>query len=202
MGQSLVFDNRDSALNPTQGWYSWLDAEVAGLGGDAKYVSGRAGTSAYYSLRPRWILEVTGEGGAIEGYSGDEPTIAERYYLGGYTMRGFARGGLGPRDLSTDDALGGKYFARGTVELTMPTPAPKEYAIKAHVFTDIGTLWGLDEGAGDANIVDESSLRASVGVGASWDSPMGPLRVDFATAVAKEDYDETEVFRFSFGKQF
>ncbi|HBH25784.1 MAG TPA: outer membrane protein assembly factor BamA, partial [Rhodospirillaceae bacterium] len=171
LAQTLTFDNRDSTLSPTEGWRSWIDIEVSGLGGDAQFVSARAGTTAYYSLRPQWILEVTGEGGAIEGYGGDTPTIAERFYLGGYNMRGFSKGGLGPRDLSTDDALGGKYFARGTVELSIPTPAPKEYAIKAHVFTDFGTLWGLDDGAGDPDIVDDKSLRASVGVGASWDSP-------------------------------
>ncbi len=200
-----TYDARDSRLRPTEGFWYWLDMEVAGIGGDAEYVSGQTGATGYYSIMPDWIVAVTGEGGAIEGYNDDEPNIAERYYMGGRNMRGFERGGLGPRDLSTDDALGGKYFLRSTVELTTPMPLfPEEYGIRGHVFTDAGTLWGLDDGqgAGDPNVVDDLNWRASVGVGLSWDSPMGPIRVDLAEAVVKEDYDKDEVFRFSFGSSF
>lgn len=202
ISQRLTYDRRDSRINPTEGWYYWLDAEVAGIGGDAKYVSGTTGASLYHSIVPEWVVALTGEGGAIEGYNDDTPTIAERFYMGGYKARGFKKGGLGPRDLSTDDALGGKYFMRSTVELTMPIGG-NSYGLKGHVFSDAGTLWGLDAPeSSDPNIVDDLEWRASVGVGLSWDSPIGPVRVDVADAVVKEDYDKTESFRFSFGSSF
>jgi outer membrane protein insertion porin family len=68
------------------------------------------------------------------------------------------------------------------------------------VFTDVGYLTEVDEtGPG---IQDEPSLRASIGTGVTWSSPFGPIRVDFAHAILKEDFDETEFFRFNFGTRF
>ena len=84
--------------------------------------------------------------------------------------------------------------------MSFPVGLPEEMGILGHGFTDFGTLWGIDETGSD--IVDESSLRASVGLGLSWRSPFGPVRVDVATPVAKEDYDEKEIFRFNFGTRF
>jgi outer membrane protein insertion porin family len=73
--------------------------------------------------------------------------------------------------------------------------------IKGHGFTDIGSLWGLDDNAG-VNVVDESSLRAAAGVGVSWKSPLGPVRVDLSKPYLSESYDKDEVFRFNFGTRF
>ena len=204
ISQRAVYDKRDVRINTTEGWYYWLDTDLAGIGGDAQYVSAKTGATFYHSIRPSWIVSLTGEGGIVEGYGGDIPNIAERFYVGGNNMRGFERGGLGPRDLSTDDALGGKYFMRSSLELTMPTFMPKEYGLRAHLFSDAGTLWGLDDGDGgdDPNVVSDLKWRASVGFGISWDSPMGPIRMDITNAFLKEDYDKTESFRFGFGTRF
>ena len=68
------------------------------------------------------------------------------------------------------------------------------------MFTDFGTLWNLDDSG--PNIEDESSLRATAGIGVSWRSPFGPLRMDVAVPYLKEDYDQEEVFRFNFGTRF
>lgn len=126
--------------------------------------------------------------------------INERFFIGGSSLRGFAKAGIGPRDTSTDDALGGNYFYRGSVETSFPVGLPEEIGILGHGFTDFGSLWDLDETGTD--IVDESSVRASVGLGLSWRSPFGPVRVDLAAPVLKEDYDEKEIFRFNFGTRF
>ena len=77
---------------------------------------------------------------------------------------------------------------------------PEELGIAGHAFTDIGSLFELDESGVD--IFDESSLRAAAGVGISWRSPLGPVRVDFAQPFVQEDFDEEEKFRFSFGTRF
>jgi outer membrane protein insertion porin family len=68
------------------------------------------------------------------------------------------------------------------------------------VFADFGTLTGIDES--DPAIVDSGSIRSSVGIGFLWDSPFGPVRVDVAQPITKEEYDETERFSFSFGTRF
>ena len=196
----LTYDNRDSTLFPTEGWYLWLDNEVAGLGGNAKYVSGKTGANYYFPLADQWIMNFLGEVGAIRGFSDADVEINERFFLGGNTLRGFEQAGVGPRDIVSDDSLGGNYFYRGSVESSFPLGLPEELGILGHAFSDFGTLWNLDDSGPE--IVDESSLRASVGLGLSWRSPFGPVRVDLAAPVAKEDFDETESFRFNFGTRF
>jgi outer membrane protein insertion porin family len=201
IGQRLTFDDRDSTLFPTEGLYSWLDTAVAGLGGDAKHVSGKLGGVYYYPVYEKSVIfSLLGEAGAIGGYSDEDVKINERYYLGGNTLRGFERSGIGPRDRTTDDALGGNMYYRGSAELTFPIGLPEEYGVSGHTFTDFGSLWELDDtGPG---IVDKDSIRAAAGLGISWRSGFGPIRVDVAFPIAKEDFDKEEAFRFSFGTRF
>jgi len=202
LSQRLVFDSRDSVLTPTEGFMFWLDTELAGLGGDAQYVSGRTGGSYFYPIADQWILNILGETGAIGAY-GDEDNnvqINERYFLGNNTFRGFERSGIGPRDAATGDALGGNFFYRATTELQFPLGLPEELGISGHIFNDVGTLWDIDDpGAG---ALDIDSLRASAGVAVSWRSPFGPLRLNFSQPYLSEDFDEEEVFQFSFGTRF
>lgn len=200
ISQRLTYDSRDSTLFPTDGWLYWLDTEVSGLGGDSKYVSGKTGATYYYPLADQWVLNILGEVGAMTGYGDTDVEINERFFLGGSTLRGFERAGVGPRDLDTDDSLGGNYFYRGSVETSFPLGLPKELGILGHAFSDFGSIWELDETG--VEIADENSIRASVGVGLSWRSPFGPLRVDLAMPVVDEDFDEEENFRFNFGTRF
>lgn len=201
ISQRLTYDDRDSRLFPADGLYSWLDLEYAGLGGDANFVSGDIGSSYYIPFyEKKVVLNFMGEVGAIYGVGDDDVQINERYMLGGNNFRGFERGGLGPRDAATDDALGGNYYYRGTVELSFPLGLPEEYGVAGHLFNDVGSLWGIDEQGG--GILDENSFRSAAGLGLSWRSPMGPIRVDLAFPYVKEDFDKEENFRFSFGTRF
>lgn len=201
LSQEISYDSRDSIIFPTEGLYSWFDTEFAGLGGDAQYISGKLGASYYEPLADWLVLNLAAEGGAIEGWGDEGVAINERYFLGGTTLRGFQRAGVGPRDTATDDALGGNYFYRGTAELSFPVGFPEEMGVKGHAFTDVGSLWGLDNVSG-GNVEDSASIRAAAGVGLSWRSPMGPIRIDLSKAYLKEDYDDEQVFRFNFGTRF
>ncbi|HNQ92691.1 MAG TPA: outer membrane protein assembly factor BamA [Alphaproteobacteria bacterium] len=200
VSQRLTYEDLDSRLYPTDGISLWLDTELAGLGGDAKYVSGKLGGSYYIPIAKNWIFNVLGETGIVAAYSDSDVKINERYFLGGNTFRGFERAGVGPRDLGTDDSLGGNQFYRGTAELTFPLGLPDDLGVSGHAFTDVGSLWGLDESG--SGIVDENSLRASAGLGMTWISPMGPVRIDLSKPYLKEDYDVEQVFKFSFGTRF
>ncbi len=200
ISQRLFYDTRDSQIMTTSGLTYWLDAEVAGLGGDAQYVSGKTGASYYYPLSDQWIVNLLGETGAIGAYGDSDVEINERYFLGGSSLRGFERSGVGPRDRLTKDALGGNFFYRSSLEMSFPVGLPKELGIRGHAFHDVGSLFDIDETGVD--ILDESSIRASAGIGLSWRSPFGPIRVDLAVPYQKEDYDEEENFRFDFGTRF
>lgn len=129
-------------------------------------------------------------------------------------------------------SLGGNAYAIGTAEILIPTPLPEEYGIRISLFTDFGAVGLVDDGAKRLNdpafadlllgnnsplpnlnfdgeggidilpIQDDFSLRASAGVSVSWNSPFGPVRFDFAEVLMKEEYDQTEGFRFSAGTNF
>lgn len=200
VSQRVTYDSRDSKLFPTDGWLLWVDAEVAGLGGDTKYVSGKTGASYFYPIADQWVVNLLAETGAIEGYGDEDVEINDRFFMGGTTLRGFERAGVGPRDAVTDDSLGGNYFYRGTAELSFPFGLPEELGVLAHGFSDFGSLSSLDDDG--AEVLDESSVRASVGMGVSWRSPFGPIRADYAVPIAEEDFDKDETFRFNFGTRF
>ena len=201
ISQRVTFDDRDSKLFPTEGLFSWLDTEAAGLGGEAKYVSGKLGANYYIPVYKKSVIfDVLGEVGGIAGWGDEDVEIHERFNLGGNTLRGFERAGVGPRDRITNDALGGNVFYRGSAELKFPIGLPEELGVAGHAFTDVGSLFDIDETGAD--VLDESSIRASAGLGLSWRSPIGPVRVDYAQPFAEEDFDKDEVFRFSFGTRF
>jgi outer membrane protein insertion porin family len=100
----------------------------------------------------------------------------------------------------TNDAVGGRWVYGGTVQLAFPFGLPSELGIRGRVFSDIGSAGDADTDSG--TIKDTKTVRASVGVGVSWNSPFGPIAVDVAKAVKKEDFDETETVRFDFGARF
>lgn len=200
IAQRITYDTRDSTLEPTEGGVIRFDTEIAGIGGDARYASTRLGANYYIPIRDQWIFSALGEVGYIVGWGDEDVRINERFYIGGATLRGFERSGIGPRDTATNDSLGGNQFYRGSVELGFPVGLPEEFGVRGHLFSDFGSLWGVDDNG--AGIEDESSLRVSVGVGGSWRSPLGPIRIDLAAPVVKEDFDIEEVFRFSFGTSF
>ena len=184
-----------------------------------KYVRTTAETGWYHGFNKTYNLSITGSAGDIEAWGGDHVRINDRFYKGGDSFRGFEVAGIGPRDLTLsttgqNDALGGKVYAIGSAELTIPTFLPEQYGIKAALFTDVGTaglLDKFDKKSIDAttgltginpNIKDDLGLRASAGLSIFWKSPMGPIRFDFSQILKKDDYDRTETFRFSTSTRF
>jgi outer membrane protein insertion porin family len=200
VGQTLFYDRRDNRIDPTDGYYLSLTTDLAGLGGSTRYGRVRTGAGYYYPVAQGWVVAVSAEVGAIEGI-GKDVGIQDRFFIGGDTFRGFEVGGIGPRDRATNDSLGANKFATGTVLLQFPFAfVPQDLGVSGRLFSDFGTAFGIDQK--DAFTADSRSLRVTVGTGVSWRSPFGPIRVDLAVPVAKEDFDQTELFRVSFGTRF
>jgi outer membrane protein insertion porin family len=202
IGQSLLYDKRDNRIDPTDGYYVSLGNDLAGLGGDVRYLRSKLGAGYYYPVSPDYILSATGEVGYIFGIGGGGVGIQDRFFIGGDTLRGFAVGGIGPRDIvaTTQDALGGNKYYIGSLTMTFPLGLPQELGVAGRVFTDFGSLWGIDQTGPE--IADVNSLRASAGAGVTWRSPLGPIRLDVAMPIVKKDFDKTEFFRVSFGTRF
>jgi outer membrane protein insertion porin family len=199
IGQTLSYDQRNDRVDPSDGYLLQLMNTYAGIGGNVNYFSTVGTAAVYHPFAPEWVGQIGGRVGQIFGID-ENITISDRFWVGGDNLRGFANAGIGPRDSSTGDALGGNVFFTIQSELGFPIGLPKELGITGNIFSDIGDLTGID--VSGANLVDNNAIRASVGAGFSWRSPFGPVRLYVAQAILKEDFDDTEVFRFSFGTRF
>jgi len=200
-GQELTYDRRDNRFNPTEGYVVRLRNDVAGAGGDVRYLRSRLGAGYWYPITKSVTASLNGEIGYIFGFD-QSVRITDAFFLGGSTLRGFETAGVGPRDLASDDSLGGNKYANGSLEVSFPLGLPEEYGIRGRAFSDFGTLFDSDFDDAAATIVDKKSLRVSLGVGLTWTSPFGPLAIDLAYPVLKEDFDKDEFFRFSVGTRF
>lgn len=201
ISNEFFLDRLNRRFNPSDGYFGSYNVETAGLGGSEQYIRNVLSSGVYTPLfRSSVVASLTGEVGHVVTFDGDPVRLTNRFYLGGSSLRGFASAGVGPRDLTTDDAIGGHQFYAGTAELTFPLGLPEEFDIRGSVFSDFGSAWGVDDPF--PNLTDDTTPRASLGVGLGWVSPFGPLRVDFAGAVLKESYDKTQVFSFNFGTRF
>lgn len=199
VGQTLTYDKRDNRQDPRDGYFVQLSNDVAGVGGDERFIRTRLRGGYYFPITDIWNFAVFAQAGHIIGL-GEDVNIAERFFVGGNNFRGFGRDGVGPRDLTSNDSLGGNKYYVGTAEVTFPNGLPDDLGVRTFLFTDVGSLWDVD--ATGSDVADDNSVRASVGVGVSFVTAFGQIRVDTAQAVLKEDYDETELFRFSFGTRF
>jgi outer membrane protein insertion porin family len=200
IGQTLTYDTRDTRFLPSDGALLRFEQDLADFGGDTQFLRNEGLASYYYPFAPEWVLNLAARAGYIFGFGGKEVRLFDRFFLGGATFRGFRFAGVGPRDTSTDDALGGNLVATGTIEQRFPLGLPEELRMFGRVFTETGTLTEVD--AEGPTVADSGALRLSVGVGLSWLSPLGPIALDLSQAVVKEPEDETEFFRVSFGTRF
>jgi outer membrane protein insertion porin family len=203
IGYTLSMDKRNDPIRPTRGFFANIGQDFTGVGGDVRYVRTDFNGSWYFGITNNIIFQANGAAGYIFGWGGKSIRINDRYFKGGNTFRGFEIAGIGPRDTEFQEALGGNIFAIGSFELAFPNLLPEQYGIKTALFTEFGTLGKLDQSAKvSATIQDALALRASAGVSVFWNSPMGPIRLDFSRVLAKEPYDRTESFRFSTSTQF
>ena len=199
ISQILTYDGRDDLFLPTKGVVARFNTDLAGLGGVVKYIRTNVKATKFFPITEKFIGSIGGSAGYIIGL-GKEIRIVDRFFLGGPSLRGFLVAGAGPRDETTGDSVGGKFFYRGSAQVTFPIGLPSEFGVKGRMFSDIGSLSNSESTL--ATITDEKSLRASVGLGLSWRPPFGPVLIDFSKALLKEDYDKTEVVRFDFGVKF
>lgn len=208
IGQTFFYDKRDSSLNPTDGYYISINQDFSGLGGNVKNVK-YVGSAGYYlpTFNEDYILKFLFRGGLVDGL-GQDVRSNFGFFLGGDTFRGFEYAGLGPRTKGTSsipggDVIGGNAYYVGTAEFRFPLGLPKELGINGILFSDNGTVTGVDAiNKIGSEIDDTGSLRSSYGFSIAWSSPMGPIRLDFSRIAKKEDFDRTQSFRFSFGTNF
>ena len=194
---SISYDRRDAGRNTTSGYIIGMSNTYAGIGGSVEYLKNVFNAGWYYPVADEVILNIRGEVGDMERV-GKKIRTVDKFSLGGQSFRGFEFGGIGPRDAFTKDPLGGTRFWTQTNELVFPLGLPSEFGIKGAVFSDVGSLWRVGEKLPDTTVLDENKMRASIGCGISWDSPFGPISIDYSRAVKKQKYDSTQTILFGF----
>lgn len=204
IGYDYYYDNRNDPVDPTGGWDFLFSQNFAGVGGTVRYISNEVLARYYYPLADDFLTSWKIDGGYIHGI-GQDVALADHFFKGGNTIRGFARGGVGPRDVTSPnkDAVGALAYVFGTAELSFPNGLPEALGVRTSVFADAGYIGIADyDSTLYPGVVDDFAPRASVGVSLYWQSPFGPIRLDFAHVLLEEPYDEKESFRFSAGTSF
>ncbi|MBI3103146.1 MAG: outer membrane protein assembly factor BamA [Burkholderiales bacterium] len=189
-------DRRDSALAPNSGIYQRLNTDWS-VAGDARYLRANYQYQQYVPLSKKFTLAFNGEMGWGKGLNGRPFPVFKNFYSGGLgSVRGFDQGTLGPRDV-TGASLGGPKKINFNTELMAPFPgAGNDRTLRVFTFLDVGNVYGEEEK------LRMSELRASVGVGLSWISPLGPLRLAYAQPVRKFAGDRIQKLQFQIGTSF
>ncbi len=197
-------DGRDSALVPTQGRLQRFNTEL-GVGGDTRYLKANYQLQQYFPLTKQYTLAFNTELGYGKGLGGKPYPIFKNFYGGGLgSVRGFDQGTLGPTSpiLSGTSAgqlvnIGGNRSIALNAEFIAPFPgAGNDRTLRMFGFVDVGNVFGEQEK------LSFSQLRASVGVGLSWISPVGPLRFAIANPIRKFSGDRIQKFQFQIGTSF
>lgn len=196
-------DSRDSALVPTKGAYQRADLEVSPFG-DVKYARAGYQYQHWFPITKDYTFAFNGEIGAGASIGGHAFPVFKNYTGGGLgSVRGFESGSLGlvnhPYDANTDYTgtvyLGGTRKFNLNFEAYAPMPgAGNDRSLRLIAFTDVGNVTSGGFAFQDA--------RASVGVGLSWISPLGPLKFSFAQPVRKKPGDSIQRFQFQIGTAF
>ena len=200
LGTAITYDGRNHPKNPNRGVFFQVAGDFAGLGGDVRYNRVQAEGRAYYPITDQITLVGRGVAGHIEGWGGQDVRLLDLFYKGGETVRGFDKSGFGPRDTVTKDAIGGKTFWATTAEVRFPIPLiPDELGISGAVFADAGSLYDAGGTARALStqcvtkdrtkgicLADSNALRSSIGASVLWNSPLGPLRLDYAHLLSSD----------------
>ncbi len=220
IGYSMIYNTLDNNRNPTKGVLAELRQDFAGVGGDVNFIRTTGDVRWYYELISDIISVLRVQGGYVTGW-GDKPLrMLDHFQMGPNLVRGFQTAGIGPRDLTigtTGDALGGTMYWGTSLEMQAPIfGVPKDFGLRVAVFADAGSVWNytgprvfpatgtslttVDPITGvDTN---NMTIRSSVGAGIIWDSPFGPIRIDYSFPITKDPNDRVQQLRFSGGTRF
>jgi outer membrane protein insertion porin family len=209
VGSTVTYNTLDNTKSPTSGFKSQLSQDLAGLGGDVKFLRTTEDMRYYHPINDDVVSLVRAQGGYITGWGGQQVPLMNSFFGGPTMVRGFAPNGFGPRDLTpgtTMDNVGGSMYWATTAELQSAIPGvPQEYGLKATAFVDAGSVFhygGPTTFPGSTQslqVANANVVRSSVGAGLTWASPFGALTVDYAVPLTKAAYDVVQPLRFSAG---
>jgi outer membrane protein insertion porin family len=190
-------DSRDSAITPSIGRYQRANLELDIIG-DSKYYRAVYEQQWYHPLT-RWMtLALKGEVDYGHGLSGSAYPVFKNFYGGGIgSVRGYLSSSLGVVEPTTGDAAGGAKRLIGNAELQFPFPGGgPDRSLRWFAFMDGGQVYQ------EGQKMRLNELRFSAGLGVSWISPVGPLKLSYAKPLNAKPGDRLERFQFQMGTGF
>jgi len=189
-------DQRDSALVPNEGRYQRVNLDW-GIAGDTRYLRANLQFQQYWPITRQFTFAINSELGWGKGLNGRPYPVFKNFYGGGLgTVRAFDQGSLGPVDV-TGAYIGGNRRFNLNSELYVPVPgAGNDRTLRIFGYVDVGNVWGANEK------ITTDSLRSSAGIGLSWISPVGPLKLSFGTPIRKQRDDRIQRLQFQIGTAF
>jgi outer membrane protein insertion porin family len=208
LGYDLTYNTLNDPTAPSDGVYANFNQEFAGIGGDTAWVKSEGKFTVYTDILPR--EDLVGSLGLKAGNItaiGQDLAFVDHFRNDSNLVRGFQRGGFGPRDAATGYSVGGQFYLGGTAETSMPLPfIPESFGVKGVLFVDAGSVFNPDKSSirrSGSNVLSEDfSIRAATGAGIAWHSPVGLIKANVAMPIAKEEGDEIQWFSFSAGSRF
>ncbi|MFZ4530261.1 MAG: outer membrane protein assembly factor BamA [Alsobacter sp.] len=230
VGYTFAYNTLDNNKNPRAGLYAELKQDFAGLGGDSRYIRTTGEVRYYRELTDDFVGMVKVQGGNITGNNlriTDQFFLGPNL-VRGFAPAGIGpRDALNPKY----NALGGSTYYGASTEVQFPIfGLPRELGFRGAVFADAGSLFDYQGKTNFASIspygyncyipntlilspfpkkaptcvtvIDDSTIRTSVGASLLWQSPLGPIRFDLAYPITKAAGDRTQIFRFSGGTSF
>ena len=190
-------DTRDSGLIPTRGRLQAASIEATLPVGELRYWRATYNHQWYVPLSRDYTLALAGDFGAGRGFAGRPYPLFKNFYAGGIgSVRGFSPFSLGPRDPVDLRAIGGQTRIVLSTELSFPIPGSgQDRTFRSFVFFDAGNVY-------PANTFDIGDLRYSTGVGVSWISPFGPLKIGLGFPLRTRPGDQTQRIQFQIGTGF
>lgn len=189
-------DDRDSALVPSTGRMQKVNSEI-GVAGDTRYVRGNYQFQQYVPLNKQFTLAFNADLGWGKGMGGRPFPVFKNFFGGGLgSVRGFEQGTLGARDI-TGSFIGGPKKLSFNAEVLAPFPgAGNDRTLRLFGFFDLGNVYAENQK------ISFADMRSSVGVGLSWISPVGPLRIAYASPIRKFAGDKIQKIQFQIGTSF
>ncbi|MFQ5896751.1 MAG: outer membrane protein assembly factor BamA [Candidatus Methylomirabilia bacterium] len=189
---SMTWDTRDNVFVPTKGGRMSLINEVAGLGGDNRFFKTVGQLSYFYPVLFGTILAGRVEAGHGFGFGSDDLPLFERFFLGGpNSIRS-----VDFRDISPRDAAGARIGGDSEVLLNVEHLIPLGFGLRLAAFFDVGNVYG------SGTDFDLTDTREAAGVGIRWQSPFGPVRLDWGFNLDQRAGEDESQFHFSVGTPF
>ncbi|MFA6179446.1 MAG: outer membrane protein assembly factor BamA [Candidatus Methylopumilus sp.] len=197
-----VHDTRDNVLFPNNGVLQRISSEVGLPGLDLQYYKLEYKHSWYKEINKSLTFMLNGEMGYGDTYGSKDYPFFKNFYIGGVnSVRGYQTSAIGPREVDAvsgnDFAVGGTKRLLGNAEIYFPIPGMKDSKqLRLSTFLDAGSVYA------SSDPISLADLRYSTGLGISWYSPFGPIKLVLAKALNAKDTDRTQILQFQLGSQF